>query len=72
MTPLDIIPTEHEKSEWSRMACAAYGADRNDIGHRYSMASAVTRIGEAMPVSLFDTLQAGYRVWLINNIFPVL
>ena len=68
----EIIPTEHDKREWSRMANAAYGSDHNDIGHRYSMAAASTRIGESMPVARFDALQQGYRAWLIDNIFPTL
>ena len=66
-----VTPTEHEKREWSRMAQAAYSAGRNDIGHRYSSASARTRIGESMPTDWFDNLQHGYRNWLIDNIFPV-
>lgn len=58
-----VTPTEHEKREWSRMAQAAYAADRNDIGHRFSGAAAL-RVGEAMLVAAFDALQTEYRAWL--------
>ena len=62
-------PTENEKREWSRMATAAYANDRNDIGHRYSMAATV-RIGGQMSLPQFDKLQAGYRKWLCFNEWP--
>lgn len=65
-----MTPTEHEKREWSRMAQAAYKIGRNDIGHRYSVAAAVTVIGGTMEAAKFDTLQAGYRAWLCRNEFP--
>ena len=63
--PVQIVtPTESEKSEWSRMARAAYHDGKNAIGHRYSMA-ATLRIGEPMRLSVFDSLQEGYRNWLV-------
>lgn len=64
-----ITPTEHDKSEWSRMAHAAYANGRNSIGHRYSMAATLCR-NEPMRVDRFDELQAGYRAWLCFNEFP--
>ena len=66
-----MTPTEGEKREWSRMATAAYANDRNDVGHRYSMAATV-RIGGQMSLPNFDKLQAGYRTWLIDNKFPTI
>jgi hypothetical protein len=61
-----ITPTEHEKSEWSRMACAAYAAHYNGVGHRYSGAAAI-RKGERMALDKFDALQCAYRSWLCFN-----
>jgi len=66
---MTIIPTEHEKREWSRMAQAAYSAGHNAIGTRYSMASALCIIGAAMDLTRFDSLQSGYRAWLCFNEF---
>ena len=66
---LTIIPTEDEKREWSRMAQAAYSADRNDVGHRFSGAAARIRIGEAMDIFTYDTLMDEYRAWLVFNEF---
>ena len=64
-----ITPTEHEKAEWSRMAVAAYSANRNDVGHRYSAAASLPR-GSIIPVNRFDNLQHGYRAWLCWNELP--
>ncbi len=58
------LRTEHEKREWRRVAIAAYAEDRNDEGHRYSAYGAL-RIGESIPLNVFDTLQANYRAQLI-------
>jgi len=65
-----ITPNQHEKNEWSRMAQAAYGADKNSIGHRYSAAASIPNDYQ-MTIARFDELQTGYRAWLVNNIFPV-
>lgn len=67
-----MFPTSHEKSEWSRLARQAYARNRNDIGHRYSTAAALP-FGESLNLVTFDTLQAAYRVWLVegfNAAFP--
>lgn len=64
-----ITPTEHEKSEWSRMAKDAYSRRINAIGHRYSMA-ATLRKGESCDLSWFDSLQEGYREWLLYGFAP--
>lgn len=45
------------------MASAAYNADRNDIGHRFSGAAAL-RAGQSMPVAQYDALMIDYRAWL--------
>ena len=62
---LSVVPSEHCKAEWSRMAQAAYHADRNDIGHRFSMASATTPVGGRMELKRYDSLMAEYRAWLV-------
>lgn len=67
--PATITPTWHEKAEWSRMAQAAYRANFNQIGHRYSIAASLAS-GERMTTARFDALQAGYREWLVFNRFP--
>lgn len=64
-----ITPTEHEKSEWSRMAMNAYARRANAVGHRYSMAAAL-RHNEQMPLGQFDSLQDGYRHWLLVGYLP--
>lgn len=64
-----ITVTQHEKNEWSRMARAAYSADRNDVGHRYSMAATV-RNGEQVRADWYDRIQSGYRAWLVFNEWP--
>lgn len=61
-----VTPTEHEKSEWARLASAAYAEGRNEIGHRFSMA-ATLRHSEACAVKWFDELQGLYRSWLISG-----
>lgn len=66
-----LTPTAHEKAEWSRMARAAYAADRNDIGRRYSVAGSLPMSGQ-MTVGYFDRLQRGYRGWLTHNRWPEL
>jgi hypothetical protein len=63
-----IHPTEHEKREWSRFARAAYQADRNDIGHRFSGAATLL-IGESMSPAHFYALQEEYREWLVFGNF---
>lgn len=65
-------PTEHDKREWSRMAQAAYGSDRNDVGHRFSMASATTPVGGRMELKRYDSLMAEYRAWLVFGEWPSL
>lgn len=66
-----MVPTEHEKSEWSRMAQAAYKASLNPVGHRYSVAASLPK-GGALPLARFDELQSGYRAWLVFNEFPTI
>ncbi len=61
-----VTPTDHEKREWSRLAQAAYAAGYNQVGHRYSTAASMYR-GQEMRVDQFDSLQSGYRGWLISG-----
>lgn len=61
-----ITPTEHEKSEWSRMAQDAYARDLNDIGHRFSGAASIVR-GALMRADVFNALMADYLAWLIDG-----
>ena len=63
-----IHPTEHCKSEWSRMAADAYATDRNSIGHKFSAAASL-RKNEGMYVSKYDALMTEYREWL-NHGWP--
>ena len=67
MSAQTIVPTEHDKREWSRLAQAAYACDRNELGHKFSMA-ATLRIGEPCTLAFYDTLQGIYRAWLIGGI----
>lgn len=58
-----MTPTEHEKNEWSRMAAAAYLANRNGTGTKFSVA-ATLGTGQKMPLKMFDELMAEYCEWL--------
>ena len=53
-------------NEMCQMAQDAYNSDRNEFGHRFSMASAIYW-GKPIPVNIFDTLQVQYRRWLIGG-----
>ena len=64
-----ITPLEFEKAEWSRMAQAAYGRDRNDLGHFLSAAASLPK-GGSMTLRRFDDLQGMYRAWLVANELP--
>lgn len=64
--PGRITPTEHEKSEWSRMAQDAYARDLNDTGHKFSMAATLAK-GEDCATAWFDALQTEYRAWLLDG-----
>ena len=61
-----IVPSQYEKNEWSRMAKDAYAKDRNDIGHKFSMAATLNK-GEDCKLAWFDELQTEYRAWLIGG-----
>lgn len=64
-----MTPTEHEKSEWCRMACAAYLAGQTRIAHAYMRASCLPA-GSTMDCRRFDWLQDGYRAWLVFGHWP--
>ena len=66
MKALNVLTTNHERAEWSRMAKAAYASGHNATGHRFSVAA--TQL--SMPLARFDSLQADYRSWLIDNQYP--
>jgi hypothetical protein len=61
-----ITVTQHDASEWARMAQAAYREGRNRTGHRYS-AAAATLAGKRIEASVFDALQRPYRQWLLSG-----
>jgi len=64
-----ITITEHERTEWSRLAAAAYKAGNNDIGHKFSAAAAYPA-GTRIAVSTYHPLQEIYREWLVFNTLP--
>lgn len=64
-----ITPLEFEKAEWSRLAQAAYGRDRNDLGHFFSAAASLPK-GGSMTLRRFDDLQGMYRAWLVADELP--
>lgn len=64
-----IVPSAHEKAEWSRLATDAYKRRENRAGHRYSVAASLPN-NAPMALAFFDQLQAGYRSWLIDGVIP--
>lgn len=65
-----IRVTAHEANEWARLAQDAYNTDRNDFGHRFSMAAACYSPSldgtlKTMRSDVYDTLQTIYRRWLV-------
>lgn len=64
-----IVPNQHEKDEWSRIANAAYAAQRNEIGHQFSSFASMSN-GCPLNIETFDMLQDVYRNWLNHNKFP--
>lgn len=59
-----IVPTQHCKNEWSRMAQNAYATNRNAFGHCFSAAASLPHDGQ-MTLHYYDSLQAAYRAWLV-------
>ena len=66
-----ITVTNWEKSEWTRLATAAYAQGVNAIGHRYSAAAALPN-GTRLDCATYDRLQGPYRQWLVFNIMPAI
>lgn len=64
-----MTPTAHEKSEWQRMARAAYSIGKNAVGHQFSTAASLAD-NEALPLNRFDDLQDKYRAWLCFGEWP--
>jgi hypothetical protein len=52
------------------MANYAYANERNDIGHKFSMAATLCK-GEDCSVAWFDGLQNTYRKWLVDGLSAV-
>ena len=67
--PQFITPTQAEKDEWSRMAQAAYRANRNDLGHLFSAAASIAQ-NDRVRLDSFDLLQTIYRQWLVFGRWP--
>jgi hypothetical protein len=63
-----ITITQHEKTEWQRMADAAWSAGYLGVSLRYRLAASVP-VGSTMEIARFDALQAAYRSWLTFNDF---
>jgi hypothetical protein len=59
--------TDIDRSEWARMAQAAYNVYRSDIGHRFSVAASRS----SMDLATYDRLQTDYRAWLMFGLWPV-
>ena len=62
--------TEHEKSEFARMAQAAYNRGFNSIGHRFSAAASLPKGYETTDTKWADTLMEDYRNWLVFDKYP--
>ena len=61
-----ITPTEHEKRELSRFACAAYAADCNRLGHLASGVASLPK-GGYTTTARWDEVMGPYRAWLIGG-----
>lgn len=59
-----MTPNPHQ-TEWARLAKAAYGRGRNDIGNMYAGAATIDE--RPIDIHTFDALQSAYREWLIDN-----
>lgn len=66
-----ILPNQHEKAEWSRLASWAYANGHNEVGHCFSMAAALAT-GMEISLTRFDYLQEQYRGWLVFGTVPVM
>lgn len=61
-----IYPNQAERAAWKEVAHAAYRAGLDNIGHRYTVAATLPD-DSSMTVRHFDSLQRGYRAWLLSN-----
>jgi hypothetical protein len=61
--PCRMEVTEHQKTEWSRMATKCYATGHNALGTRMSVAATLRR-GETMALRQWDSLMDAYRAWL--------
>lgn len=62
-----ITITQHDKTEWARMAQDAYRTGHNLEGHRFSAAAASLPVGAQLSAERFDSLMTAYRAWLIGG-----
>mgnify|MGYP001579849082 CR=1 FL=1 len=65
--PMMMTLTEHERSEFSRCAKAAYAHGDNAIGHVLSAAAAIG----TLPLAQYDRASRAYRTWLMWGFYPV-
>ncbi len=63
-----LTVTQHNRSEWSRMAQDAYAKGRNDVGHRMSAKAALPE-GHRLTCAEYDAIMGEYRAWLIGDGF---
>lgn len=64
-----IIPSRQVKLQWSDMAQAAYSANRNDIGHKFSAAASM-RDGNALGPEYYSELESEWLTWKDHGTFP--
>ena len=64
MTPSYITPTEHERSEWARMAECCAKSDHPGLACLYKAASILTT---PLAPWTYDALQKSYRRWLVSG-----
>jgi hypothetical protein len=64
---LTIVPLDHERAEWLRVALAAYSRGHVLTGRRFTEAAAAEEVG----LEQFDVLQRAYRAWLTRSEFPL-
>ncbi len=66
MQTLTVIP--HNKTEWARLAQAAYAAGAHGTGDAYTAAINC----DELPIREYDFLASGYRSWLVFGVMPLI
>jgi hypothetical protein len=64
---MTLTPNTHERTEWQRLAQAAYSRGVSWLDHWASVEAAT---GRPMLIARFDALQAIYRRWLNSDELP--